>query len=447
MADELKHDLTALGTTLQRTDWEDVDNHRFDSQAQGDMLIATSVTQLSRLGITNDRILVSSGGLFSWANTLPAFTLGGTITGGNQTINNLGHVGAGDTLADANLVFYIDEDHTNPVASSYGAYVTRGGIETGGANANRLAGGLFNVSIEAANTQNWTGDVAGLFATARLIEPTAGAYTVSTLEAIHTYMIVEASTTATEAYGLHITDPAGAGTVTTNYGIYIDAMTKGATDWAIYSAGGKSRFLGALWLSDDIGVQFGNYPDVELKYHTYDANARVFLGYLNVSGDAANNKPVFLWGDESLAVLDLGTVGIDFSAVTEPAIAVANAAADAYVSLDAGDVNGTEHGLYFHPAGDEDVTILKIGVAGTPTVKWNEAADKLDFSHSIVFSASVDSALVADQVSLGGFDIAPGQRSLAISQENPVVNAAAGASDNYLPVRINGATFKLLLHS
>lgn len=65
--------------------------------------------------------------------------------------------------------------------------------------------------------------------------------------------------------------------------------------------------------------------------------------------------------------------------------------------------------------------------------------------HSILFGETVDSALVADEVSLGGYDIAPGERSLAISQENPVVTEAIGASDRTLPVRINGVNYKILL--
>ncbi len=64
--------------------------------------------------------------------------------------------------------------------------------------------------------------------------------------------------------------------------------------------------------------------------------------------------------------------------------------------------------------------------------------------HSILFGLSQDSALVANEVSLGGFDIG-GARSLAISQENPVVVEAIGASDRTLPVRINGVNYKILL--
>ena len=68
-----------------------------------------------------------------------------------------------------------------------------------------------------------------------------------------------------------------------------------------------------------------------------------------------------------------------------------------------------------------------------------------DFGHNVMFSASVDSVAVADQVSIGGYEISAGHRALAISSEEVVVTEAIGASDRTLPVRINGATYKLML--
>ncbi len=259
MPNELRHEDTATGTTLKRTDWEDVDNHRFDSQAQGDMLIATSVTQLSRLGITNDRILVSSGGLFSWSDTLPAFTLGGTVTLGGQAFD----AGAGsaqiNTTGTAGLLLQTTRNDTQ------GA---------------RLQG-----------------------------------YQISTSPAVD--------------------------------------------DWVL-SIQGKGRDLGAN----------------EVTY-----------GYLVI-------------------------------AIEDPADGANDGKIDFRTRLAGG-----------------DYLAMTLSSAGGLWV----AAD-------IDFSTSIDSALVADHVSLGCFDIG-GLRSLAISQENPVVVAAAGASDEYLPIRINGVTYKLLLHS
>ncbi len=98
-------------------------------------------------------------------------------------------------------------------------------------------------------------------------------------------------------------------------------------------------------------------------------------------------------------------------------------------------------------AASGSMSIVLIEGGANNTAMTLSAAGVLAPDHSIMFGEDQDSALVANEVSLGGYDIAPGERSLAISQENPVVVAAAGASDRYLPIRINGATFKLLLHT
>ena len=68
-----------------------------------------------------------------------------------------------------------------------------------------------------------------------------------------------------------------------------------------------------------------------------------------------------------------------------------------------------------------------------------------DFAYNVMFSVSVDSVAVTDQVSVGGFDISAGHRALAISSEEVVVTEAIGASDRTLPIRINGATYKMML--
>jgi len=234
MANELRHKDTVTGTTLQRTDWEDVDNHRFDSQATGDMLIATSATQLSRLGITNDRILVSSGGLFSWSNTIPAVTLGGAITGGGQNISNCGII--------------------------WGV---------------RIGAGISPVEQLQINT----------------------------------------------AVG---------------------------RNWGIVDDTGRPQF------------------------------------------EAIND---------------------DRTAYVDGAIRAAN--------------------LYLNPGGTSVILGCTLDCAGQ-FVSW---------------TTSLDSTAVADTVSISGYEIGAGHRALAISSEEAVVVAAAGASDAYVPIRYNGTTYKLLLHS
>jgi len=98
MANEFKH--KSVGTELTQAEFEGVDLHQFDSQATGDILYASSASQLSRLGIgSNGEVLLVSGGVPAWGNnptltsptiqgtvsagtglTMPAFTLGGDLT-------------------------------------------------------------------------------------------------------------------------------------------------------------------------------------------------------------------------------------------------------------------------------------------------------------------------------------------------------------------------------
>lgn len=85
MANEFKH--KSAGAVLTQTEDDAVDRHCFNSQAKGDILYASSATQLSRLGITDSRILGVSGGVPAWVSVLPAMTLGGTITLNNQVFD------------------------------------------------------------------------------------------------------------------------------------------------------------------------------------------------------------------------------------------------------------------------------------------------------------------------------------------------------------------------
>ena len=134
MANELRHSstATAAGLGMAKPDWEDVDIHQFNSQATGDIMYASSATQLSRLAAgAQNTVLVMGASIPAWSATLagltltsptingtiattgltlPAVTLGGnmTITGrifdagaGNAQINTTGG-GAGLLVQSTN---------------------------------------------------------------------------------------------------------------------------------------------------------------------------------------------------------------------------------------------------------------------------------------------------------------------------------------------------------
>ncbi len=88
MANEFKH--KSAGTTLTQVEDDDVDRHLFDSQAVGDMLYASSVTQLSRLGIgATNAVLLVIAGVPSWVTnpTIASPTFTGTVTMNANLIN------------------------------------------------------------------------------------------------------------------------------------------------------------------------------------------------------------------------------------------------------------------------------------------------------------------------------------------------------------------------
>ena len=70
------------------------------------------------------------------------------------------------------------------------------------------------------------------------------------------------------------------------------------------------------------------------------------------------------------------------------------------------------------------------------------------FGTHTTWLTSTDSALVADEVSLGAFDLSAGNRALAWSQEAPVVAAVTEADYSHaIPVRINGVTYNIMMAS
>jgi hypothetical protein len=71
MAGEFKH--KDVGIDLSKAEWEGVDSHVLDSQATGDLIIASSATQLSRLPIGSvGKVLTVSSGLPAWSALTPA---------------------------------------------------------------------------------------------------------------------------------------------------------------------------------------------------------------------------------------------------------------------------------------------------------------------------------------------------------------------------------------
>jgi len=257
--------------------------------------------------------------------TLPAWTMGGNITGSSSyTLSSLGHIGIG-TAANTGVGLYVNEAFTDTTNANYAALQFLEQIaKTSAAFTGYLTGAVGYVTVGAANTQNWTTALSfrSLLGHLRILSGATGVITDGA------GLVLSAdiqAATLTNRYGTYVANAIGAGTVTNQYGIYIEDMTKGGTlDYGIYIVGADT-------------------------YAIYVAADKIYAG-----GGIVTN-----------------------------------------------------------------------GV--------------------ITFDTSVDSAAVANQVSLGGYEISAGHRALAISSEEVVITEAIGASDRTLPVRINGVTYKLML--
>jgi len=101
MANELVH--TDAGTQLSRTEDNATTRHKFNSQAQGDVLYASSATQLTRLGAGTVGLHLITGGSSanpSWSTrqqlTIEAHTADDTLTiaESGSVHTNLGDTGA-----------------------------------------------------------------------------------------------------------------------------------------------------------------------------------------------------------------------------------------------------------------------------------------------------------------------------------------------------------------
>jgi len=81
MANELRH--SDVGTALSQSEWEAVGAHIFNSQAAGDIVYASTTSQLTRLGIgTANQVLATNSGATApeWVTGVASATLAATVT-------------------------------------------------------------------------------------------------------------------------------------------------------------------------------------------------------------------------------------------------------------------------------------------------------------------------------------------------------------------------------
>jgi len=241
---------------------------------------ATSSTAGLAIG-TVGQFLISNGTLPTWGNTLSpasgtALVLNGAPAsvvldstysdaasgGGDYSIWKLVPTISDSTNGVGNLnallltpTFNNVLDSTITGLGSTLNFAADAALSTGGTTARALNFSCVNNSTVPINgvvgangvaQQAGTGTIATLrcfvaaltaAGTGRGTVTTAAAYDISTFS-------VTASTTYTNAYCFKGLNPTGSGTITTLYGLHLPNLTKGATNWAIFSQGGQSSHLG-----------------------------------------------------------------------------------------------------------------------------------------------------------------------------------------------------------
>ena len=110
MTNEFKHG--SVGTELTQAEWEGIGTHVFDSQATGDILYASSATQLSRLGIgsTNNLLTISGG--------IPAWTATPSVTSITTTLFDMGTSGSPQSYTAGSPIFEIYATSSNATSTN-----------------------------------------------------------------------------------------------------------------------------------------------------------------------------------------------------------------------------------------------------------------------------------------------------------------------------------------
>ncbi len=206
--------------------------------------------------------------------TLGAVTLAGTVTGGNQNLNNIGHIGLGNQAAIDEAAIYYDETQTPAADTNARALdMTVYAYVTDDTQTAILSGAYFNPIITNANTQNWT-NTAGVRGVSVMLQFATGTAAVKTITGAASFY-AEAPTMGVSAndmvltnyYGLYVASRAlvSGNKLTNDYGIYIADQAGGATlNYAIYTNAGLVRFGDAVTFAGAVtGISLSEIENLE----------------------------------------------------------------------------------------------------------------------------------------------------------------------------------------
>ena len=179
-----------------------------------------------------DVILAESGGNVGIGTASPSAALNFGVASTIDTIT-------GDlTLApaeDGQLVLTLSV--TNPAAEWNAVKLNPTISETSASNGNNIFGIDQTLSFASGNTQNWTGDIAGMRIFSNF-SSTGNTYAVSTFQGLRINNAINlGSATLTNQYGIYVANLTSGGS---DYGVYI----QGADTYSLWVDSGDSRFDG-----------------------------------------------------------------------------------------------------------------------------------------------------------------------------------------------------------
>lgn len=187
-----------------------------------------------------------------------AITLGGTVTGGNQNLNNLGHIGLANEASLTTAIINADEEFTDTTNSAYQVMNLDIHLaKTSAVYTGILYGIYMPTRVLGTNTQNWTASPIGMTSYRSYLITTGGGTGTITGAANFWASTAFAGAACANWYGLYVETPTGASALANAYGIYISDMTKGTTlDYGIYIVGADTA---AIYVAaDDIILASGN---------------------------------------------------------------------------------------------------------------------------------------------------------------------------------------------
>lgn len=235
------------------------------------------------------------------SGTIGGVTLDGTITGGNQTLDNLGPMGIGNTAASAEdtLLYYSTTFTLTASSNRFGilGVLTIDATTTAILNTKFATSMISQTIIGASNDQNWQ-DAVGVRGLSAKVVTTAGATgTITGMAALYADASIDGSANnavVTNLYGLYVTPQTlvAESNLTNCYGIYIGSQAGGATlNYAIYSAGGDWYNASNLIFGDEQSIQTGTAVDDLFNLNAYrtHGNNLDYISVIQIKNTAVEN--------------------------------------------------------------------------------------------------------------------------------------------------------------